>query len=234
MDIDDERIRDAVNHTEILRLPKQSLATFGTTNIYYYLVTKPAYAELIKNVTETVVREGRVVAERPRIVTPYYLSRLEGFSSEAKRYFDMLMRTYGPAAPGLLYSYRNEPKELTIVSEDLLSVVDKLNTEIDKRADPLASIIKGEDELWDVSLLKFIYEMTKSSLRDNLLQLGARGLLDTDASGVPVDARVRIDELFRRVSRGEVEPRELKDELDRWGLFEEYEDRFLAIFKKGR
>jgi hypothetical protein len=113
-------------------------------------------------------------------------------------------------------------------------VVDKLNTEIDKRADPLASIIKGEDELWDVSLLKFIYEMTKSSLRDNLLQLGARGLLDTDASGVPVDARLRIDELFRRVSRGELEPRELKEELDRWGLFEEYEDRFLAIFKKGR
>jgi len=234
MDIDDERIRDAVNHTEILRLPKQSLATFGTTNIYYYLVTKPAYAELIKNVTETVVREGRVIAERPRIVTPYYLSRLEGFSSEAKRYFDMLMRTHGPNTPGLLYSYRNEPKELTIVSEDLLSVVDKLNTEIDKRADPLASIIKGEDELWDVSLLKFIYEMTKSSLRDNLLQLGARGLLDTDASGVPVDARIRIDELFRRVSRGEFEPCELKDELDRWGLFEEYEDRFLAIFKKGR
>jgi hypothetical protein len=234
MDIDDERIRDAVDHTEILRLPKQSLATFGTTNIYYYLVTKPAYAELIKNVTETVVREGRVIAERPRIVTPYYLSRLEGFSSEAKRYFDMLMRTHGPNTPGLLYSYRNEPKELTIVSEDLLSVVDKLNTEIDKRADPLASIIKGEDELWDVSLLKFIYEMTKSSLRDNLLQLEARGLLDTDASGVPVDARVRINELFRWVSRGELEPRELKDELDRWGLFEEYEDRFLAIFKKGR
>jgi hypothetical protein len=234
MDIEDERIRDAVNHTEILRPPKQSLSTFGTTNIYYYLVTKPAYAELIKNVTETVVREGRVVAERPRIVTPYYLSRLEGFSSEAKRYFDMLTRTHGPNAPGLLYSYRNEPKELNIVSEDLLSVVDRLNADIDKCADPLTSIIKGEDELWDVSLLKFIYEMTKSSLRDNLLQLGARGLLDTDASGIPVDARLRIDELFRKVSKGEVEPRELKDELDRWGLFEEYEDRFFTIFKKGR
>jgi len=234
MDIDDERIRDAVKHTEILRPPKQSLATFGTTNIYYYLVTKPAYAELIKNVAETVVREGRVIAERPRIVTPYYLSRLEGFSSEAKRYFDTLMRTHGPNAPGLFYSYRNEPKELTIVSEDLLSVVDKLNTEIDKRADPLTSIIKGEDELWDVSLMKFIYEMTKSSLHDNLSQMGARGLLDTDASGIPVDARVRIDELFRKVARGESEPRQLKEELDRWGLFEEYEDRFFAIFKKER
>jgi len=234
MDVDDERIRDAVKNTEILRLPKQSLATFGTTNIYYYLVTKPAYAELIKNVTETVVREGRVIAEKPRIVTPFYLSRLEGFSLEAKRYFDLLMRTHGANAPGLLYSYRNEPKELTIVSEDLLSVVDKLNAEIDKRADPLASIIKGEDELWDVSLLTFIYEMTKSSLRNNLLQLGARGLLDTDARGIPVDARVRIEELFRLVSNGEVEPRGLKDELDRWGLFEEYEDRFFTIFKKKR
>jgi len=234
MDIDDERIRYAVKHTEILRPPKQSLATFGTTNIYYYLVTKPAYVELIKNVTETVVREGRVIAERPRIVTPYYLSRLEGFSSEAKRYFDMLMRTHGPNISGLFYSYRNEPKELTIVSEDLLSVVDKLNTEIDKQADPLTSIIKGEDELWDVSLMKFIYEMTKSSVRDNLLQMEARGLLGTDASGIPVDARVRIDELFRKVSKGESEPSELKEELDRWGLFEEYEDRFFAIFKKGR
>lgn len=234
MDIDDERIRYAVKHTEILRPPKQSLATFGTTNIYYYLVTKPVYAELVKNVTETVVREGRVIAEKPRIVTPYYLSRLEGFSSEAKRYFDMLTRTHGPNIPGLFYSYRNEPKELTIVSEDLLSVVDKLNAEIDKRADPLTSIIKGEDELWDVSLMKFIYEMTRSSLRNNLLQMEARGLLDIDAGGIPVDARIRIDEFFRKVSKGESEPRELKEELDRWGLFEEYEDRFFTIFKKGR
>ena len=234
MDIDDERIRQAVKHTEILRLPKQSLATFGTTNIYYYLVTEPAYSELLKDVTETVVREGRVIAERPRIVTPYYLSRLEGFSPDARKYFDMLIRAHGANVPGLFYTYKNEPKELTIVSDNLLSVVNKLNDEIDKRDDPLTSIIKGEDELWDVSLMKFIYEMTRSSLRDNVLQMGARGLLDVDSSGVPVDARLRIEELFRMVSRGEVDPSELKEELDHWNLFDEYEDRFLAIFRKGR
>ena len=232
MDIDDERIREAVRHTEILRAPKQSLATFGTTNIYYYLVTEPVYSELAKNAAETVVREGRVIAEKPRIVTPYYLSRLEGFSSEARRYFEALIQAHGPDAPGMFYTYRNEPKELNIVSDNLLSVVDKLNAEINKRGDPLTSIIKGEDEFWDVSLMKFIYEMTRSSLRDNLLQMGTRGLLDIDARGIPVDARLRIDELFRKVSRGESEPRELKAELDRWNLFEEYEDRFLAIFKK--
>ncbi|MBA7654006.1 hypothetical protein ES703_61873 [subsurface metagenome] len=234
MDIDDERIKYTVQHTEILRPPKQSLATFGTTNIYYYLVTEPAYAELIDNVTETVVREGRVIAEKPRIVTPYYLSRLEGFSLDAKRYFDMLLKAHGPNAPGLFYTYRNEPRELNIVSDNWLSVVEKLNAEIDKRGDPLASIIKGEDELWDVSLMKFIYEITRSSLPDNLFQMGTRGLLDIDSSGVPADARLKIEELFDKVSKGESDPSELKAELDRWNLFDEYEDRFLTIFKRGR
>ena len=234
MDIDDERIKYTVQHTEILRPPKQSLATFGTTNIYYYLVTEPAYAELIDNVTETVVREGRVIAEKPRIVTPYYLSRLEGFSLDAKRYFDILLKAHGPNAPGLFYTYRNEPKELNIVSDNWLSVVEKLNAEIDKRGDPLASIIKGEDDLWDVSLMKFIYEITRSSLPDNLFQMGTRGLLDIDSSGVPADARLKIEELFDKVSKGESDPSELKAELDRWNLFDEYEDRFLTIFKRGR
>ena len=234
MDIDDERIRDAVRHTEILRPPKRSLATFGTSNIYYYLVTEPAYSELVKNVTETVIREGRVIAERPRIVTPYYLSRLEGFTSDAKRYFDMLIKTHGPNAPSLFYTYKNEPKELTIVSDNLLSVVDKLNDDIDKRGDPLTSIIRGQDELWDISLMKFIYEMTRSSLPTNIMQMGTRGLLDVDSGGIPVDARVRIEGLFRMVSKGEIEPTALQEELERWGLFEEYEDRFFAIFRKGR
>ncbi len=234
MEVDDERIRDAVKHTEVLRLPRQSLSTFGTTNIHYYLVAEPAYAELVKSTAETVIREGRVIAERPRIVTPYYLSRLEGFTSDARRYFDTLLKVHGPDAPGLLYTYRNEPKELNIVSDDLHSVVDKLNAEIDKRGDPLTSIIKGKDELWDVSLMKFIYEMTRSSLKDNLLQMGSKGLLDIDTSGIPADARLRIEALFSQVAKGEFEPAELKAELDRWNVFEEYEDRFFGIFKKGR
>ncbi len=134
----------------------------------------------------------------------------------------------------MFYTYKNEPKELTIVSNNLLSVVNKLNSEIDKRSDPLAAIIKGEDELWDVSLLKFIQEVTRNSVQDNLRQMGSQGLLNIDAAGIPADARVRIDELFGKVGRGESEPSELKMELDRWGLFEDYEDRFFNIFRKRR
>jgi hypothetical protein len=232
VDTDDERIRKAVEYTEILRAPRQSLYTFGTTNIYYYLVTEPAYSELVDTGTETVVREGRVLAERPKIVTTYYLAGLEGFSDDARRYFESLIHEYGPNVPGLLYAYKNEPRELNIVSGHWLSVVDKINAEIDQRNDPLAAIIKGLDELWDVALIRFIFEMTRRSLSDNIGQMGARGLLDVDSRGVPADVRLRIERLFLQVSHREISPETLKEELDRWGLFDEYEDRFLNIFRR--
>jgi hypothetical protein len=227
----DERIRNAVMKTQVIRAPKQSLSTFGTTNVYYYLVAEAAYNEIIRG-EETVIREGRVVAERPRIVTPSYLSRVQGFSAEAKKYFEMLLTQYDPHSPGLYYAYRNEPKELNIVSDNLSTVIARLNEEIDQKGDPLASIIKGEDTLWDVSILKFIYEITQRSISENVQQLGQRGLLNMDASGLPADARMRIEGLFRLVEKGDMEPADLKTELDRWNIFEEYQDRFFSHFKR--
>jgi len=234
MDIADERIREAVAKTEVLRTPRQTLFTFGRTAIDYYLLTEPAYSELTGGTNETVIREGRVLAERPRIVTPHYLSGLEGFSGDAQQYFDALMEEYGPHMAGVLYTYQNEPREMNIVSNNLPEVVDRLNADIDRRGDPLAAIIKGPDELWDVSLVKFIFELTHRSLVGNINEMGARGLFRMDARGVPADARLRIEELFRQAAHGEVPPSVLKEELDRWGLYDEYEDRFLSIFRKRR
>jgi hypothetical protein len=220
-----------VFNTRIIRPPKQNLATFGVTNIYYYLVAEATYNELIKG-SDTVIREGRVIAERPRIVTPYYLSRVQGFSPEAKKYFEMLMNTYDPRSPGLYYAYRNEPKELNVVSDQIPAVVDKLNSEIDRKNDPLTSIIKGEDTLWDVSIMKFIYDITERSVGSNVSQMAQRGLLNMDASGLPADARLRIEGLFELVQKGEMEPADLKSELDRWGIFAEYQDRFFNLFQR--
>jgi hypothetical protein len=231
MDNESEKIEYAARHTEILRHPRQHLATFGVTNIYYYLVTEPTYSEITNDTNETVIREGRVVAERPKIVTPYYLTHLEGFSYDARQYFEMLLRMQGPNAPGLFYTYKNEPKGLNIVSDTWPVVVNKLNTEIDKKGDPLATIIKGQDDLWDVSLLKFIYEITSRSIQSNIAQLGSRGLLGMSHGGIPVGARQIIEEMFQQVARGEVRAYELEQELNRWGAFEEYQDRFFALVK---
>jgi len=232
MSTEEERIEYAISHTEVLRPPKQTLSTFGTTNIYYYLLTEPSYKELVEGDEETVVREGRVRAEKPKVVTPYYLANVEGFSEHAKRYLDMIAREYGPYTRGLFYGYKNEPKELNIVSSDMDSVVRKLADKIDMEGDQLATIIKGVDELWDVSLLKFIFDMTRYSLDSNVFELDRNGLLDVDSRGIPRDARQSIEQLFALVEKGELDPSALKVELDRWGLFGDYEDRFLRLFKK--
>ena len=232
MSTDDEKIEYAISHTEVLRPPRQTLSTFGATNIYYYLLTEPSYKELVQGEEETVVREGMVRAERPRVVTPSYLINVEGFSEHAKRYLEMIARAYGTHTPGLFYGYKNEPKELNIVSSDMNSVVRKLNETIDKEGNQFASIIKGVDELWDVSLLKFIFDMTSHSVGNNMFELGSRGLLNMDRKGVPLEARQSIEQLFALVKDGELEPSALKTELDRWGLFEEYEDRFFRMFGK--
>ncbi len=231
MDADSDRIEYAARHTEILRHPRQHLATFGVTNVYYYIVTEPVYSELVNDVSETVIREGRVIAERPKIITPYYLTQLDGFSYDARRYFETLLRMHGPDTPGLFYTYKNEPKGLNIVSDNWPVVVAKLNEEIDKKGDPLASIIKGQDDLWDVSLLKFIYEITTRSMPDNIAQLGSRGLLGMSHGGVPVGARQKIEEMFQQVAMGEIKAYELERELNRWGVFEEYQDRFFRLVR---
>ncbi|MFC1961724.1 hypothetical protein ACFLWN_01560 [Chloroflexota bacterium] len=234
-EVDNNRILQAARNTEVLRPPRQTLSTFGTTRISYYLVTEPIYPEVVEtSLTETVIREGNVLAERPKIVTPHYLSHLEGFSSVAGKYFQMMVNEYGPDAPGIFYAYKNDPTDLNIVSEDWQSVARKLIDDIDRRGDPLVSVIKGQDDLWDISIMKFIFEMTRRSMGNNISQFSSRGLLKVDSSGVPREARNRIEELFWQVSRGERDPNELKLELDRWGVFDEYEDRFLALFRKNK
>ncbi len=220
----DEKIQYVIEHTEVLRAPTQSLATFGTTNIYYYLVTE--LAEWVN-----VVREGRVIAAKPKIVTPSYLINLEGFSLQAKRFIE-IMAERDPHEPGIFYTYKNEAREMNVVSESVGEIVDKINRRIDNQRDPLTAIIKGVEGLWDVSLLKFTYELTRSSMQSNVAELERHGLLRVDSAGVPRDARNHIEELFEKTSRDPAWASELIAELRRWNLFYEYQDRFLGLFKK--
>jgi len=231
METDDERLDYAIGHTQVLRPPRQTLETFGITSIRYYILTTPAYADPAAGQTETVIREGKVIAERPRVVTPYYLLNLEGFSHPARKYLEKMAQE-GQSSPALLYRYRNEFKSLSIVSESLAQLARELTQKLERQGTAMAAVIEGVDELWDVSLLRFIHEFTLNSLQGNVADLERSGLLDIDRSGIPLDARQRIEELFVRVRDSQAGPSELKAELDSWGLWPEYEDRFLALFQR--
>jgi len=220
----DEKILQAIQNTYVLRPPQQKLSTFGSTNVYYYMIT-----ELMQEVN--IVREGHVIAARPRIVTPYYLINVEGFSGAARRYVQM-MAEQSPHEPGILYSYKNETTETNIISQSLPDIVDKINQRIDSQSNPLSAVIKGVEELWDVSLMKFTFELTRNSLRQNINEFYASGRLRSDEHGVPTDAIENIEELFGIVRRDPSRAPELVSELHRWGLWSQYQDRFLRLFRK--
>ncbi len=235
MDERDRRILAAFEDTKVVRPPRQHLATFGTTTLRYFIVTKPSYEELTPKDTESVVREGTVFAQRPEVVTPSYVLRLEGFGNEARRMLEMFAAQFGSNAPGLFYSYRNESKSLDIVTGEPEAVADRIKSDLNDKGANLAVVITGPDELWDVCLLKFIYEFTAASVSGNVGELMGQRLLDEDPNlGIPRGAVRRVEEMFAEVESGNAEPSALKQELDRWDLFHRYEDRFLGLFRGRR
>ncbi len=231
---DEQDWRRAVEQSWVARFPKQQLATFGTTNLAYYVVTEPIYRELdpIKK-EEGVVRTGRVMAERPAIITPTYALNLQGFSSEAYSYLRQLAQLAGPHSPGILYQYSNQPEKVEIVGGSAGEIAQRISDDLEERKENLSVVIVGVDEFWDVSLLKFVYEYITFSARTNYQELDASGLLDPQAAfgGAPRAAIHHIERLFWEAERGGSRDA-LKAELDRWGLFEFYQDRFLNLFRR--
>jgi hypothetical protein len=228
-----EEIRRIVESTEIVRPPKQMLATFGTTVVQYFVVTEPSYAGLPGAVDndEAVVRSGKVTAQRPQIVTPYYLLNLFRGFEHGQEYARYLTERYGADSPGLMYRYEQEPGDVEVVSEAPDTVARRIAGRLDSEGAHLAAVIRGIDQYWDVSLAHFIYGLTAGSAMEHAAELGRRGLLEPDR-GLPRAARERIDAMFAAVARGELDAPELKAELDRWGVFDEYEDRFLGLFRR--
>ena len=225
----------AMEQTWVVRFPSQHLATFGTTNVSYYVVTEPIYQEMAPEQQEGVVRTGKVIAEQPTVITPTYAMNLQGFSSDAYEYLQHLAQMFGQNSPGVLYQYRNEADKMDIVSGTPSEIAGRISDDLSRRNENLAVVLVGVDELWDVALLKFIHEYTSSSAMHNVQEFSSRGLLTPQPSygDAPMAAIQKIEQMFEEVERG-ANPEILKQELDRWGLFQYYEGRFLNLFRKRR
>ena len=222
----------AIRSTYVVRPPRQLLATFGTTSIKYYLVTEPTYnaLEIEGSRDDVVIREGMVRAEQPQVVTPHYLLRHEGFGDHAGEYLKQLERQGSGDMPGLLYAYKNEGMRTNVASGDAQQVAHRLKRWLDREERGMEAVIRGVDELWDVSLMKFIFDLTTASIRANVAEMQARGYMEVE-DGIPRDARERIEHLLDEARRGNVDPSDVHREIERWGAFDEYQDRFLSIFK---
>lgn len=219
-------------NTVVVKMPRQSLASFGTTVVTYNMVTRPLYEALDadKSREESVLRRGTVKAERPQIVTPQYLARSEGFGPEAEEFMRELIRQGQADDPGILYTYSNELTQTEIVANRPEEVTKRIGEEIDRESRALEAVILGVDELWDVSLMKFIFDLTNTSAPANVSDFASSGRLRVD-NGVPMDVHMRIGEMFLQLQNGDIDPSVLHQELEAWQIFDEYQDRFFQALK---
>jgi len=223
----EDQIEYAIRNTELVHPPRQRLNTFGSTSVHYYLLTEP-----MDSLNETRVREGQVTAEKPRIITAnYLLNTFEGFGEHARAQAEALLSRFNISPDIMEYKYMNEVGNSWVLSEEISDVIRKLATKIEEENDHLAAILKAPDDAWQISLMKFIMDMTRSSLARNVSELNSLGLFERK-QGIPKFVRDEIEELFNEVLSGESTVDELGSRLQSYGLFERYQDRFFALFHR--
>lgn len=161
--------------TRVLREPDRRIDTFGSTQFEFRLIS-----ELMDSVGEVRVREGRIQADRPRILRPegYNDLMFEGFGEYADDFRNWFREVGGDIA-FLKYGFSFAKTDLSesLVHDSLEAVCDRVVAESDRRASPLSAVICGVDDTWEISLLKFTFDMIKKSERINVFDFKRRGML---------------------------------------------------------
>jgi hypothetical protein len=242
---DKQRIKEVLENTKILLEPDDLISTEHDTNLHYYVLSKPYYLdEFPEEGPETKVREGKITWKKPKLLTPDYMINMSGFSGEAKEAMQIIAQE-NPDLAGLLYkmNYKKQSISTFTIGREIEAAEAEIREDIDEDDSSLTVIIKGVDELWDVSLMKFIQTlMLKSAYKSQLPDYEEKGFLSTDdkgysvvtrnLEGLPIAASEEIEKMFEMVKNGDEDPSKLKRELDRWGVFNAYQDRFFDLFRE--
>jgi len=173
--LNEDTIQYAIENTQVIVAPQRRIATFGDTSFRFYLVT-----ELMDTASQVRVRDGRLHAERPQIITPGHIHRMlvEGFGEKAEDFAGWL-KEHAPQLAILKYGFQFRKTDMSneIVHDSLETVVDRLRGQVEASDDPLSAIIHGVDEGWEICLLKFAADMIQESSGGNLGDFRKRGLL---------------------------------------------------------
>jgi len=173
--LNEDTIQYAIENTQVIIAPQRRIATFGDTSFRFFLVT-----ELMDNVNQVRVRDGRIHAERPQIITPGQIQRLlvEGFSENAEDFMGWL-KEHAPQLAVLKYGFQFRKTDMSdqVVSKPLDEVIDTLRIQVEKSEDPLSAVIQGVDSGWEICLLKFAADLIQESSGGNLGDFRRRGLL---------------------------------------------------------
>lgn len=165
----------AIENTHVIVAPETQIATFGSTSFDFYLIS-----ELMDRVDQVRIRNGKIHAERPQILTPEHYCRLllEGFGEKAEQYIDQL-REHARNIAVVRYGFQFRKTDLSeqTLRDSIDSVINRTRRKVEDKNAPLSAVIHGVDDAWEVCLLKFTIDLVERSSGNNLGDFRKRGLL---------------------------------------------------------
>ena len=171
----DDDFQYAIENTRVILAPEKQIATFGSTSFRFYLIS-----ELMDQANEIRVRDGRIHAERPQILTPEHYCRLllEGFGEKAAKYAEFLReRTRDIAVLRYGFQFRKTDVVENRVRDSMDAVIERTRRQVENSEEPLSAVIQGVDDAWEVCLLKFTIDLIERSSGGNLGDFRQRGLV---------------------------------------------------------
>jgi hypothetical protein len=224
--MDAKKIRTFLESTTLIRKPKKLLSTFGATRIEYHVVSP---IDSMKN--KTRLREGIVVSEKPQILTPDALrERFEGFGEDSEPFSEWIQNQFRDVLRALEYNFKNQNPNARVISENSRQTALKIRDDVDKREINNAAVIECPDAGWSLALMHFTLEEAARAFPTNVRDLEQHGLFEP---GSNEDRRRRneIDSLFEKAKVDNGARQVLGMKLREYGLFDEFEDRFLALYR---
>ena len=163
----------AARRTKILVAPTHRLETFGNTLVNYHLVS-----ELDDHPGKIRVREGRLEAHQPLVLTPSALIETSGLSDDASAYLEWL-RENEENLRILRYGYclRSDNFSEQILTGSLAVVTERVKAEVVASRDEFAAVLQGVDSPWDVALIELWRHEVGRSAGHNIRELKEKGRL---------------------------------------------------------
>ena len=164
----------AARETKILLSPSHMLETFDTTIVSYHLVS-----ELADNPRKTRIREGRLEAHKPLVITPDVSNiTSEGFGPEARDYIDFL-KNHISNMRILKYGCHLTREDFSevIVTAPMNMIAERVKEEVEQSGDKFSAVLTGVDDPWDVALVELWRREVERSAEKNFKELDEKGLL---------------------------------------------------------
>jgi len=164
----------AAKCAKFLLEPSHRLQTFGNTLVNYHLIS-----ELDDFPNKVRIREGRLEAHQPLVITPHFVEpQMEGFGDEARAYLEFLKETEKNLRI-LQYGYHLKSDNFSeqIVTDSVSAVAERVKQSVIESNDKFAAVIQCVDEPWDVALIELWLREIRRSAEGNIADLNKKGLL---------------------------------------------------------